>query len=347
MSRGGTNQYCNATNLKLTLTSLAFLGLTGTAALAQTATTGTTGTVQAPPKLAEFREAFEKAVAERSAPAKADFAAALELLARTRAQAGDYEGAIRARDRRRELIDGSAAAGTADSDPREGELVVDLARGSRTGSGLKFDARGNKVTGFDKTSQTITWDLSNTSPGMYSAFVTYSCGVGGTSASTGNTIATGGIFTLSEATGLSTTTSSPPLRRTVLPTGGWNKTVTRNIGKISVTGSLLRLQLKVLKAEPGGLMHLYGIRLVPASSDGDAGSGEPAELSELREKFRTAIANQSAPLIMAYGAALSSLLEQLTDSNQLEAAFDVQKEYLRAQKLAKDPSLILDPPPAE
>ena len=50
---------------------------------------------------------------------------------------------------------------------------------------------------------------------------------------------------------------------------------------------------------------------------------------------------------MAYGAALSSLLEQLTDSNQLEAAFDVQKEYLRAQKLAKDPSLILDPPPAE
>ncbi|MCP5114623.1 MAG: hypothetical protein GY953_27660, partial [bacterium] len=253
--------------MKRILSTLAALSTGSTLVFAQASGESA---VEPPTKLAEFRDAFEKASTTRSAPAKAAFATALEQLARTRAQSGDYLGAIRARDRRLELLASDVLEPITPIKP-EGEIVVDLARGSRTGSGLKYDSKGTKVVGFDKTSQAITWDLSNTKPGEYSAHVTYSCGESYEDKNE-NIIRTGGIFTLSEATGLSTTTSSQPLRRTVLSTGGWNKSVTRNIGKITVTGSLLTLELKVAKAAQGGLMHLYGIRLVPVAPTGNAGA---------------------------------------------------------------------------
>jgi len=298
--------------------------------------------VEPPAKLAEYRDAFEKAVASRSAPARDQFASALQELARARAAVGDYEGAIRARDRRSELLDNSGPVAAAPA--QEGEIVIDLPSGSRAGSGLKYDLKGKKIVGFTRDNQSIRWDLNKTKPGVYSALVTYSCGDPVAATFGRSPTLTGGSFTLEEATELSTVVS-PPLRRTVLPTGGWNKTVTRNIGRISVTGSRMTLQLAVKTAHPGGLMHLYGIRLVPVSPDAATGSNpgdnSPAELASLRAVFRSASLAKSAPLVTAYGMRLRAMREALSAANDLEGAYAVQKEFIDAEKLSKDPTLLI------
>ena len=306
--------------------------------------------VEPPAKLAEFREAFEKTVESRSLPARETFATGLSKLATERADAGDYLGAIRARDRRMELL-GIAAGPGVDESESAGEIEVDLASGTRSGGGLRFDAKGNKLVGFTKDNQSIHWELSKTSPGVYSVIVTYSCADSRQAEGEfGKEYATGGTFTLEEATNL-TTDRSAPLRRTVLSTGGWNKTITRNIGKITITGSRMTLLLSVKNAKPDGMMHLYGIRLVPTAPAGGGGEGgrplenAPAELATLRAQFRSAISPKTSPIISSYGTRLRTLLESLSAANDLEGAFEVQKEFISAEKLSKDPTLILDAKP--
>ena len=322
----------------MTATSTALLAIAPTKVQAQ----APGAAIAPPPKLAEFREAFETAVEARSAPALKRFADGLAELARSRAEHGDYEGAIRARDRLAELMLSKPEA-TGDPASREGEIVVDLASANRAGSGLKYDVREGKIIGFTKNSQSLRWEFSKTVPGIYSAIVTYSCGEPETKPDTGVTISTGGRFTLAETTNL-TTSGSEPLVRRVAPTGGWDKSITRNIGKITVTGSRLTLALTVDQAAPGGLMHLYGIRLIPViDSSGTSASGAdqtPAELAELREKFRNAIAPNTSPVIMRYGTALRSMLESASGAPQLENALQVESAFEAAEKLSKDPTLI-------
>ena len=294
-------------------------------------------------KLEAFRQAFEDAMETRSAPARKNFADALEELARKRAQAGDYDGAIRARDRRAELV---ASAPTADEiTPSANEITIDLASGSRTGSGLKYDNTEKKLTGFSKLKQSIQWDLNKTTPGAYKVLVTYSCG--NTDESSGSTVATGGSFTLAEATNLSTNTS-PPLTRTVTNTGGWSKKVTHDIGEIDLTGSRTTLKLTVTKVADGGLMHLYAIRLVPAASTPGTEDAEntPKELASLKAKFRSAINSKTQPLVQSYGIALRDLGKKMTGTSKLENLMKVQQEYRRAEKLATDPTLIFESPEA-
>ena len=91
-------------------------------------------------------------------------------------------------------------------------------------------------------------------------------------------------------------------------------------------------------------MHLYGIRLIPViDSSGTSASGAdqtPAELAELREKFRNAIAPNTSPVIMRYGTALRSMLESASGAPQLENALQVESAFEAAEKLSKDPTLI-------
>ena len=92
-------------------------------------------------------------------------------------------------------------------------------------------------------------------------------------------------------------------------------------------------------------MHLYGIRLVPVKevSGADPIATMPAELVSLKEKLRSAINSRSLPLIQSYGIALRELREKVSESDDLDGALEVQKEYNRAEKLAADPALILEP----
>lgn len=301
--------------------------------------------VEPPAELAELRDGFERAVMARSAPAREKFASALQELAQARGEGGDYEGAIRARDRRLEILNLSDPVATAPA--ARGEIVVDLPSGKRAGSGLKYDAEGKKIVGFSKSNQSILWDISETVSGVYSIMVTYSCGepekIDGE-----QPLPTGGTFTLEEDTSLAAV-DSPPLQHTVSPSGGWNKLVTRNIGKLTLAGGRLPLKLLVSSSGEGGLMHLYGISLVPIASNSaeDAATPDdfPAELASLRAMFRSAILPKTTPLVAAYGMRLRAMLQAFTDANDLEGAYEVQKEFTAAESLSKDPTRIFESPP--
>ncbi|MFT4547421.1 MAG: hypothetical protein ACI8XO_000806 [Verrucomicrobiales bacterium] len=299
---------------------------------------------QPPDRLADFRETFEKAMATRSIPASQTFASGLEALMRARSQRGDYLGAIRARDRRVRLLAeaSTAASQNIDGTSRKDEVIVDIASGTRSGSGIKLDSKNQKLIGLSKTSQQITWDLSSMKPVSYRVIVTYSCGEPKKD-SDGETIATGGAFTLVEATGLNTG-ASEPLSRNVESTGGWDKPITRNIGKLKVSGSLLKLVLSISKSEPGGLMHLHGMKLVPdldVTAEEEAVEKSSVELEALHERFLRLIYDETKPIIAGYGNQLRSLLEA---SPPGEAA-EIQKEFEAAKALSLDPSLIYQPQP--
>lgn len=329
-----------------TAKTIAIIAAIGVAIPFVTATSMAQTVVAPPPKLADFREAFESAVETRSSPARESFAAALAELMRSRADHGDYEGAIRARDRRLELL-ASKPEATGDPASREGEIAIDLPSASRSGSGLKYDVRESKFVGLTKDNQSLLWEISKTVPGVYSAIVTYSCGEPEIDPDTEAPIKTGGSFTLAETTNL-TTSGSEPLVRVVVPTGGWDESITRNIGKITVTGTRLNLQLSVDQANPGGLMHLYGIRLVPfddgLGTGGSAGAETPEELAVLRERFRLAITPKTSPIIMSYGTALREILDNASVATQLEEALEAQAAFTTAEKLSKDPTLIYRDP---
>ena len=301
-----------------------------------------------PQEIEDYREAYDKAFAELSAPAREKFAKALHSLETERAAAGDYLGAIRARDRRLELLGrqpGPDSPPNPDPGPAhdEGVIEVSLGAANRTGSGVRFDQRGGKLSGF-KEGRSIRWDLNNTEPGEYSVVVTYSCG-GLEFTSRGFEQVAGGVFALWQQTNL-TIGAPEELRRTVVSTGGWNKTITRNIGKIRAESNRMTLVLTAKKVAPGGLMNLYGLRLVPVTGGRDpvANLGDPTlppELAALREKFRAAVATKTAGLIAGYGMKLRERREQATEANDLDAALDAQAAYAEAEKISSDPLALI------
>ena len=64
------------------------------------------------------------------------------------------------------------------------------------------------------------------------------------------------------------------LSHKVSSTGGWENKVERTLGTLDITGTSTAISVTARKAQPLGLMYLYGLKLIPAGN-GEAGA-EPA-----------------------------------------------------------------------
>lgn len=142
---------------------------------------GQTGTA-APRELATARAAFKAKLNERLSPLNRSYVAALRKTEKELASAGDYDGAIAARDERRAveqmIIDASIRE---EIDPPTSPIptpvsgskpVVFAAAKAIPGGGATVSEGRGKMTGADGS---LTWKLAAPIPGGHDVSVTYTC----------------------------------------------------------------------------------------------------------------------------------------------------------------------------
>jgi len=289
-------------------------------------------------------------------PVTDSYIGSLESLENVRAIREDYEGALRAKTRRLQLQGngGSAAAEPDVTELTDGTLELEMKEALRSGSSISYDTRRGALVGFKKPKHFVYWDLFKIEPGWYKILVTYGCSApykqkkerkNRFDDDTPVDMEAGGTFTISEETGLITDTS-PPVSKTVVSTGSWDKLVTRNIGRIKLTGTTSRVKLEVVSAKNLGIMYLHDLKLIPdntgdANSDISADSDLPEKFRNLRNQYRTQVDMTLRSTIEAYISELKKLEEVYAKENNLEDAVKVRSERMRVEPLLTDPTLLL------
>ena len=287
--------------------------------------------VEDPPELINLRETFEQQLQTRIEPGKQRYILKLKALEDERAKNSDYDGALRVQRKR------VAVAGTTTTAGGEtkviGEINLDIARGRRSGSTLHYDSTREAMMGFERSGHSLTWDVMKVKPGLYRVLVTYGCADSspvtvrnptGRGAGRISKVPTGGSFTFEEATSLNTG-EDRVLRHTVFPTGGWDKVVTRNIGRLRLTGTTSTLKFVALNPHRGGLMALRRIRLVPYDADTSAGGGGIGNpLEKLRSQYQEKVAELTGGEFEKYIADLKNLEERLAAADRIRDALAVK-----------------------
>ncbi len=302
-----------------------------------------TTTVREPPELARFRDKFEAELEQRLEPAKESYITSLKNLERKRALGENYDGALRAKRQRLAISGGDPAGLGADTPP--GEIVLPLNRGRRSGSSLRYDKTRGAMTGFETSGHYITWDVMKVTPGLYRVLMSYGCADGGKVKARDKegkmrerSVDTGGSFTFEEATNLGTG-EDRILRHTVYPTGGWDKVVTRNIGRLRLTGTTSTLKLTVLEPEAGGLMALRRIRLVPyTAGESLAGDGAGTPLAKLRAQYAEKVTELVGEEFERYVSDLKALEERLAAEDRVRDALSVKAARTEFERQATNPS---------
>jgi hypothetical protein len=244
-----------------------------------------------PQDVVTLREEHEKSVAAATKMLDDSYRLTLHCLERERAENGDYEGALRVKDRLDALEKPAAAAA-----PVAPACYSLLGSEARTQGGGNYD-RAKDFIEFRKAGGAANWELLRVEPGTYEAFIIYSVGVP-VFDPTGRTPETGecgGTIALSEATNL--TARPPPLQKTVTTTGSWENFVRASLGRHDFKSRSATLRVEALAALPGGLIRLRRIDFVPVSDGGSAGAtGLADSLRELQKKNRDALAAALAPI---------------------------------------------------
>lgn len=288
-------------------------------------------------------------------PVTDSFIKNLESLENVRAIREDYEGARRAKERRIQLSGESLPADEVEVNAGvEGMIELEMKLARLSGSSIAYDSRRGALTGFKKPRHSAHWDLIKVEPGWYKILVTYGCSApyrekaDRASRSDDNTpveMEAGGTFTIAEETGL-IADISPPVTKTVVSTGSWDKLVTRNIGRIKLTGTTTRVKLEVVTAKNLGIMYLHSLKLIPDAS-GDAGSqlaedaSQPKKLRDLRDQYRVQVEGNIKQTIEAYIRELKLLEEGYANESKLEEAVAVRSERMRVLPLLDDPAALL------
>ena len=304
-------------------------------------------TVKEPPELVRLRETFEEQLAQRLDAPKEAYLEKLKNLEGKRALLGEYEGALRVQ-RKRKAVGGSLVTAAGETKVA-GEIELDLARGRRSGSSLNFDRVRSSLMGFEKAGHHIIWDVMKVKPGLYRVLVTYGC-ADATTASRRDEfgrlreteLTTGGSFTFEEATNLNTG-EDRLLRHSVFPTGGWDKVVTRNIGRLRLTGTTSTLKLTALAPNEGGLMALRKIRLIPYTAD-EAGvdGGSLSALDRVRTQYRLKVKELTAKEFGGHIAKLKELEESLAAADRIRDALAVKTARIEIERQAAEPAAAVD-----
>ncbi len=313
-----------------------------------------------PQSLTDLRSAFEAQLESAVSPFRDAFIRELTNLESVRAIREDYEGAIRARDvrERMEGIDSETpAAGNNKETAPSDAIELKMASALISGSSISYDATRGALIGFKKARHSASWNIIKVTPGWFDVIATYGCADSRTvrlerrtrdESPSSEEMKTGGTFTFYEDTNLLKDTS-PPIRRTVVSTGSWDKLVTRNIGKLKLTGTTATLKLEAVEPGNDGIMYLRSLKLVPSVEPGTSGApvydrGTPEALMELRDQYRQQVEGELKGQITAYVRALKELEDRYTAAAKLEEALEARSERLRAQALLDDPAAVIPKP---
>jgi len=291
------------------------------------------------------RMAESLTVADRAVTAR--WIAALGELEKSRAAAGDYEGAVRARLRREQA---QAAASSED-----GRAAVLLPVKTAIGKGPGVHISDDQSAAMIKTSGAfVEWDLPGECNGWYEVRLTHA--VNGRHDRSGEISPVAGPIPASFRGRRNDPDYSPPrvggwvafqnvnthnrsdsvLRRELVSTGGWNEWRTVALGHIQLPPArIARLKLTGEEVAPEGLMNFRQLELVPISAPAPAG-GE-ARLAALRETFKKTFRTQSTGSIATYRTALTALEQQAVRSRDNDLLFRVREELKR---LALEPEQI-------
>ncbi len=300
-------------------------------------------------KLTEYRKTFESELEKRLEPLKNDAVRRLEILEKQRAVGEDYEGAMRARDRRIGITGGGPSPLAAVEKEEEGVITLKMTSARTAGNTVMLDRRRNAIVGFKKKGHSASWDVMNVKPGWYKVLATYGCAESfeervlrkNDDDPSQVTRRAGGTFRFYEDTSL-ITQGSEPIVKTVVPTGGWDRLVTRNIGKLKITGTRTTLTLEVMQAEDQGIMFLRGIRLVPTVAPGEesvalaSGADAPAKLQSLREQYEKKIAAVTRGTVDTYVSNLKQIEEKFIADENLDGALAARKERERMETRMKE-----------
>ncbi|MEM9478270.1 MAG: hypothetical protein AAGA58_01270 [Verrucomicrobiota bacterium] len=295
-------------------------------------------------KLTSLRLTFESELEKRLLPLKDEAVQKLIVLEHQRAIREDYEGAIRARDRRY-VITGDRAADEEEKSSEEGAVDLIMEEAQTSGNTVGYDRRRDALVGFQKPGQSVTWDISSIEPGWYKVMVTYGSAepfrarkVKDDAAAGDEERRAGGTFRLYEDTAL-LSGGSEPLIKTVTPTGGWDRLVTRNIGRLKITSNRATIKLEVVEAENEGIMFLRKISLVPTAAPDDmaafqpGGDDAPTQLRTLREQYAEQVDTATASAIENYIETLKEKETELTAAEKLDEALAARSERERAESM--------------
>ena len=299
--------------------------------------------VREPLELVQYRDKFESELAQRLTPAKDTFISQLKELELKRSLGEDYDGALRAKLKRL-AVSGGGSSSAAAGGSVEGEISLPLSRGRRSGYSISYDTKRGALTGFTSPGQHITWDVMKVTPGLYRVQFSYGCGAprpaekSGKSGISKKRGTTGGSFTFEEDTNLGTG-EDRLLRHTVYPTGGWDKIVTRNIGRLKLTGTTSTLKLTALKPGSEGLMALRRIRLVPYTEEDSLADGGTNALDNLRAQYGMKVQELVAEEFEDYVADLKALEEKLAEADRIREALAVKAARSEFELKMKNPGV--------
>ena len=331
--------------------ALTFLSLTlfGTMAAAQTPPTSGASSLAiapaVPPGLAALRAHYSVSLGTADRAVTGQWRTSLAALEKSRAVAGDYEGAARARARREETL---SLMGTDD-----GRIPVRLTVSEITskGSGLTIGEAAAIAT-LSGNGAFLEWDISGDFKGWYEVMLTHA--VGGRGDHTAEVTSTtgprpplnkndpdyhaplaGGWASFQNVSTLSR--NEMVLRREIVSTGGWNAWRGVNLGRLEINGRLARLRLTVEDAAKEGVMHFRHLELVPSTPPAQGMKGSADKLAQARDAFVKDFRTQALAASRKYRAGLDLLEQQATRSKDTDAVVRVRNEK---DALAKSPEML-------
>ena len=293
-----------------------------------------------PPALlaAKARMADSLAVADRTVTSQ--WLTSLAELEKSRAVAGDYDGALRVRQRREQAL---LSAGTDDG---RSPVVLTVGNNTRKGTGLLVaDAA---TAEFRASGASIEWELTGDYRGWYEVLLTHAVMgnkdhsdeitpvVGNlpssarkrtdSSSSSSSTPQAGGVAAFQSISGLGG--SSLVLRREIVSTGGWNSYRTVSMGRIQFPSQtrLGKFRLSAEDVASPGLMHMRQLELVPVAEPAQAKEGENAELARVKEAFSREFRTRSSVSIAQYRRDLEAMEQRATRSKDIDLLARVQEE---------------------
>ncbi len=291
-------------------------------------------------ELARAKAEADRAVEVAAKSSVESYLLALRLVEKQRAEAGDYEGAARARDQAAQVekpAASPASAGPASAVPRGG--IVLAAAAARTNAGATTN-RALDLIEFNKPDCTAQWELLKFEPGVYEIWMTYSLAplVPPAKALTSDGspapyIKTGGVVDVGEVSALRQDLPLPKVEP-LIPTGSWETFARLNLGTAEFKSKSLSLRVLAREAREGGLMRLRRVELIPAAAiAAEPVPVKPAEatpvkatLASLRGEAGKSIGASMLQVRKTYETKLEAMLAELAAAGNTDAAALVKAE---------------------
>lgn len=296
-----------------------------------------------PPTLAILRRRYSESIAAADRAVTSQWIASLAALEKSRAAAGNYDGAERVRVRREEALS------LAGSDDGRIPLRLSSSELTRKGSGLTVDEVGGTVM-LRSGEAFLEWDISGDFKGWYEVRLTH--GVHGSKDLSGDvqptsgslppdrrsrkapadnsTRRTGGLVSFQNVSNLKGNEAT--LRREIVSTGGWNAWRTVSLGKFEISGRgrIAKFRLTADEARPEGLMHFRNLELVPCAAPVPVTDGA-ARLAKAREVFEKEIRGiiTASSATTRYAARLAALESEAVKAKDFDAQVRVREEKAR------------------